>query len=140
MRSVPTRPSAKWKRRGCLPERIVITTEQAQRFAEDWIAAWNAHDLPRILTHYTADFAMTSPFIVQIADEPSGTLKGREAVGAYWSKALARMPDLRFELLGVFRSIDSVVIHYRNQAGRLGAESFSFDHEGLVHAAIAHYV
>lgn len=118
----------------------MISAEQAQHFAEDWIASWNAHDLPRILAHYTVDFSMTSPFIVQIADEPSGTLKGRETVSAYWAKALERMPDLRFELMGVYRSMNSVVIHYRNQAGRIGAESFQFDRDGLVHTAVAHYV
>lgn len=83
---------------------------------------------------------MISPFIVEIAGEASGTLKGHEAVGAYWAEALARMPELHFELLGVFRSMDSVVIHYRNHAGRLGAEIFQFDREGFVRSAIAHYV
>lgn len=117
----------------------VIGAEQAQGFAEDWIASWNAHDLPRILAHYTSDFSMTSPLIVEIAGEASGMLRGHAAVGAYWGKALARTPDLRFELIGVFRSMTSVVIHYRNQAGRLGAESFVFDGNGLVQSAVAHY-
>lgn len=26
--------------------------EQARRLAEEWYAAWNAHDLERILAHY----------------------------------------------------------------------------------------
>jgi hypothetical protein len=117
----------------------VIGEAQAQHFAEDWVASWNAHDLERILSHYTADFSMTSPLIVQIAGEASGTLKGHAAVGAYWRKALERIPDLRFELLGIFRSVDSVVLHYRNQAGRLSAESFRFNADGKVHTAVAHY-
>ena len=117
----------------------MIDEQRAQAFAQDWIASWNAHDLPRILAHYSADFRMTSPFIVQIANEPSCTLQGQEAVGAYWAKALERMPDLHFELLGVFRSINSLVIQYRNQAGRLSAEYFQFDGDGLVHTAVAHY-
>ena len=117
----------------------MISSEQARAFADDWIASWNAHDLERILAHYTPAFSMTSPFIVEVAGEASGTLHGREAVGAYWNKALARMPDLCFELIGVYRSMNSVVIHYRNQAGRVGAESFSFDANGLVHSAVAHY-
>lgn len=118
----------------------MISVERANHFAQDWIASWNAHDLPRILSHYAPDFSMTSPFIVEIAGEPSGTLRGHDAVGAYWARALQRMPDLRFELLGVFRSMQSVVIQYRNQAGRLAAESFQFNRDGLVHTAVAHYV
>ena len=67
----------------------------AEHFAADWIEAWNAHDLNRILSHYEDDFEMSSPVIVQMAGEPSGTLRGKAAVGAYWRKALA-LP--RFEI------------------------------------------
>ena len=77
---------------------MVITPEFAQRFADEWIAAWNAHDLERILAHYEDDFEMSSPVIVAIGGEPSGRLRGKAAVGAYWSAALKRMPDLHFEL------------------------------------------
>lgn len=117
-----------------------LDAERAHAFARDWVASWNAHDLPRILAHYTPDFLMTSPFIVSIAGEASGTLQGHRAVGDYWGQALQRMPDLRFELIQVFHSIGSIVIHYRNQAGRLGAEQFSFNAQGRVQAAVAHYV
>jgi len=59
-----------------------IDREFALRFAEEWIASWYAHDLGRILSHYTDDFEMSSPLIVQLMDEPSGTLKGKTAVRA----------------------------------------------------------
>ena len=72
----------------------------AEHFANEWIDSWNSHDLDRILSHYTDDFEMSSPLIVQITGESSGTLKGKQAVGDYWAKALARIPDLRFELAG----------------------------------------
>jgi hypothetical protein len=48
----------------------------ADKFAQEWIAAWNAHDVDRVLTHYTNDFEMTSPVITQVTGEPSGKLKG----------------------------------------------------------------
>ena len=28
----------------------------ARTFAEEWVAAWNAHDLERILAHYSDEF------------------------------------------------------------------------------------
>lgn len=118
----------------------VLDAAAAQVFAADWIAAWNAHDLPRILGHYAADFTMASPFIRVIAGEPSGVLKGHAAVGAYWSKALAQMPDLQFTLIGVYLGATGLVLHYRNQAGRLGAEAFEFDAQGQVCRAAAHYL
>jgi ketosteroid isomerase-like protein len=57
-------------------------------FATEWIDAWIRHDLDQILSHYTNDFEMSSPAIVRLVDEPTGVLKGKEAVGAYWAKAL----------------------------------------------------
>lgn len=38
------------------------------------------HDLARILSNYADDFEISSPVIVKIIGEPSGTPKGKEAV------------------------------------------------------------
>jgi hypothetical protein len=106
---------------------------------DEWIAAWNAHDLPRILAHYTDDFEMASPMIATIAGEPSGVLRGKAAVAAYWAKALERIPNLHFEKLGVFTGARSVAIHYRNQAGKQAIEVFELGPDGRVVRAAAHY-
>jgi ketosteroid isomerase-like protein len=34
---------------------MTITKEWAESFAVEWIEAWNGHDLPRVLSHYTDD-------------------------------------------------------------------------------------
>ncbi len=116
-----------------------ITQEFAERFAEEWIAAWNAHDLPRILSHYEDDFEMSSPIIIEIAGEPSGVLRGKKNVGAYWEKVLGLSPDLRFEKLGVFTGVRSLAIHLRNQKGRLSVEVFEIGATGRVTRAAAHH-
>lgn len=110
----------------------------AERFAADWIAAWNAHDLARILEHYADDFEMSSPVIVQVVGEPTGQLQGKAAVGAYWGKALQLMPDLHFELLTVLVGVGSIVLHYRSARG-LSAEVLHFGPDGKVVRAYAHY-
>jgi ketosteroid isomerase-like protein len=117
----------------------MISRTEALAFAQEWIAAWNAHDLPRILAHYAEDFSMSSPYIAEIAGVASGTLQGKTAVADYWRKALAKMPQLHFELIDVLLSSDSIVISYRNHAGRVAAEWFSFDAQGQVQRAAAHY-
>ena len=116
----------------------MLTREFAVRFAEEWVAAWNAHDLERILSHYTDDFEMSSPVIVEFMGEPSGTLKGKQAVRDYWSRALARFPDLHFELVDVYVGASSAVIHYRGPRGA-SAEVFWFNDAGKVYRAAAHY-
>jgi len=108
------------------------------RFARDWIAAWNSHDLERILEHYEDSFEMTSPFIAAIAGEPSGKLRGKAAVRAYWAKALQLVPNLHFELLTALEGVDSVTVYYRGHRG-LVAEVLHFGPGGKVRAAFAHY-
>ena len=111
----------------------------ANAFARDWIEAWNAHDLDRVLSHYTDDFEMCSPMISQLLGEHSGTLRGKSAVGAYWLRALQAVPDLKFELITVLVSVRSLVIYYKGARGRLSAEVFNFDSTGQIVKAVAHY-
>ncbi|MBC8138608.1 MAG: nuclear transport factor 2 family protein [Fibrella sp.] len=103
------------------------------------MAAWNAHDLGQILSHYADDFSMASPFIPGIVGEPSGRLQGKEAVGAYWETALGRYPDLRFVLHKVFCGADTVAVLYESVGGRTAIEHFRFDAAGLVCEASGQY-
>jgi ketosteroid isomerase-like protein len=116
-----------------------MTHAEALAFAREWVAAWNAHDLARILAHYADGFEMTSPYVVTIAGEPSGTLRGKEAVGAYWRSALERFPDLRFELTGVLVGVGSLAICYNGVRGIRACEMLTFDLSGKVARAVAHY-
>jgi len=116
-----------------------METAFAERFAADWIESWNAHDLGRVLSHYAEDFEMSSPVIIQIAGEPSGTLRGKAAVGAYWKKALDLIPDLRFELLSVLSGVGSITLCYKGARGRLAAEVFHFGADRKITQAFAHY-
>ncbi len=116
----------------------MITRDFAHRFADEWIQSWNAHDLAAILSHYSDDMEMSSPYIAQLTNESSGTLKGKSRVADYWSAALEIMPTLHFELLQVLIGVESVTITYHGVNG-LAAEVFFFDDQGLVHKACAHY-
>lgn len=111
----------------------------AEQFAKNWIEVWNSHDLDRILALYTDDFEFTSPKIPQIAGEPSGYLKGKSAVGAYWTKGLALLPNLKFDLITTFAGINSIVLHYRNERGLICAETFEFDANGLIYRSGANH-
>ena len=117
----------------------MMTREEAVRFDEGWAAAWNARDLDRILAHYSDDFEMTTPFLVRLMGEPSGTLRGKGQVGAYWRRALDRIPDLHFEVMDVFTGVGSVVIYYKAVLGLRACEVFFFDDQGKVSKAAAHY-
>ena len=83
-----------------------------------WIAAWNARDLERILQLYADDAEMTSDGIVRLGFAVQGSVRGKQNLRAYWSKALALLPNLHFELIGCFTSPNSVVVHYTNDRGQ----------------------
>jgi hypothetical protein len=100
----------------------------AEAFAREWVEAWNAHDLDRILAHYDEEFTMTSPLIEQRMGIADGTLRGKAAVRAYWAQGLAAAPLLRFELAGVFVGVQSMGIVYKSAAlGRTVVEYVEFD-------------
>lgn len=114
-------------------------------FAQEWIAAWNAHDLSRVLSHYAEDLEFESPFISRVLGQdasPPATLNrlvGKAAVAAYWQQALARYPDLCFELHQVLVGAHSLCLLYRSVQNLTASECFWFDEAGLVCRAAAHY-
>jgi ketosteroid isomerase-like protein len=118
---------------------VVIPINQAQKFGQEWVDSWNCHDLDRILLHYADDFEMTSPFIVTMMNEPTGTIKGKENVRAYWAKALERLPDLHFDLIEVLAGVDSITLSYHAVLGKRAVEVLFFDETGKIRRGIAHY-
>ena len=98
----------------------------------------NAHDLPRILDHYEDDFEMSSPMIIKAMNEPEGTLRGKDAIAIYWTRAMQRSPDLHFTIRDVLVGANSMTIFYDGVRG-LSAEVFHFADSGKVSKAFAHY-
>jgi hypothetical protein len=99
----------------------------ALQFAQEWIASWNAHDLDRILSHYTEDFEMSSPLIVERLGREDGVLRGKTAVAEYWRPSMSLEPPLRFELEDVLVGINQLTIYYRNVGRKVVAETLTFD-------------
>lgn len=117
----------------------MIDQQWAQAFAKDWIESWNVHDMDRILSHYTDDFEMSSPLIVERLGLPEGKLKGRKAVGDYWLPSLSIDPPLQFELLDVFVGIESMTLHYKNVDRRVVAETLFFNRSGKATRGMAQW-
>lgn len=111
----------------------------ADAFAREWIDAWNAHDLDRVLAHYADDVELTSPLAAQRIPESGGRTHGKAALRAYWEPALAASPDLHFELDAVLTAVDGCTILYRNHRGQQVAESLFWNDAGLVTRAAVAY-
>lgn len=105
----------------------MLNRDWAVEFAREWIDAWNAHDLERILAHYADDFVMSSPLIVERQGLPSGTIAGKRALAEYWKPSMSLDPPLVFELVDVLVGIRQLTIYYRNVGRRTVAETLTFD-------------
>lgn len=117
----------------------MIDKATAEAFADNWISSWNSHDLGRILEHYDEEFVFSSPFIIKVAGEPSGILKGKDSIRAYWAKALSANPGLHFQLKDILWGINSLVILYKRNDERIAAEWFELGTDGRVIRSCAHY-
>ncbi len=106
-------------------------------FAEEWVAAWNSHDLDRILSHYATGVVLLSPMAQRRLG--NGRVTGIDALRAYWSAALDAQPDLCFALQTVLVGHECLTILYRNHRGQTAAETFEFGADGKVVRSFACY-
>ena len=116
---------------------VPATMAEARAFAAAWVAAWNAHDLDRILLHYAEDVEFRSRKAARLAG--GGTVRGKDALRAYWAKALKTQPELRFELGTVFLGHEGLSFTYRNHRGVEATETFQFGSDGRVIRAAWQY-
>ena len=101
-------------------------------FGREWIAAWNSHDLERVLSLYAEHSEMTSDKIRAFGFDSSGTLSGKAKLRMYWGKALTLLPNLHFDLIDTYVSPNSVVVFYRNERGAKICEYLQLNAEGKI--------
>lgn len=116
-----------------------MTRDEAWSFAEHWVAAWNAHDLELILTHYEDTVELTSPVAARLLGNADGRVVGKANLRAYFQRGLEAYPELRFDLVDVLWGLNSVVLYYTNQAGSRSGEFMELSAGGKVARVVAHY-
>ena len=116
-----------------------MTEADAQRFAVEWIEAWNSRDLDRILNHYADEVEITSPFVETVLGPGKKSVKGKLALRAYWGPIMATYPDLHFVLHRAYAGVDSLVLHYQSIQGLMSAECMELDEDGKIRRVQAHY-
>ena len=117
----------------------LITQEHAVQFAREWVESWNSHDLDRIMGHYSGQIEFVSPFVVKLLNDRTGTVRGKEALRDYFSKGLAKYPDLTFHLRKVFPGVRSVTVYYESVNDLMAAEMMELDDQRLIARVLAHY-
>lgn len=143
--SVPTAPLCDSERSGWFHLDSSVTPvraraqmkkrEDAERFAEAWIAAWNRREVESVLDMYSDELFFTSPTALAVTGQ--ATIKGKAALRGYWQAALGRIERLHFTLDRIIwddESNELGIIYTRDVDGGLkqAVETFRFDASGLV--------
>lgn len=117
----------------------MIKDEAAAKFVTEWIDAFNAHDLEKILHHYDDAIEFYSPFIPLLKFNEEGLIRNKKELAIYFAAGLAAYPDLHFKLHNYFTGINTVVIYYTSVNGRLAAETFKLNDEGKAVEVFCNY-
>jgi len=116
-----------------------VTKDEAWSLGNDWVAAWNAHDLDLILAHYEESVELISPVAARLLGSVDGKVTGRAGLSAYFKRGLDAYPELHFQLKEVFVGLNSVVLLYSNQNGTQTAEYMELNAAGKVARVVANY-
>ena len=111
----------------------------AREFAQDWVDAWNSHDLARILTHYDDEVLLVSPVALKLLGGDS-TVRGKAALREYFIRGLKAFPDLRFDLIDALWGVETIVVYYINNVrGSKTAEVMLLNAAGKIRQVWANY-
>ncbi|HXN36691.1 MAG TPA: nuclear transport factor 2 family protein [Solirubrobacteraceae bacterium] len=116
-----------------------LTQAQARRLAQEWIEAWNSHDLDAIMALYAPDVVFQTPTIIDTLGIPDGCVRGGERLREHFARGLARLPDLRFDLDAVYTGVRAIAITYRWADGTPVCELHEYDEAGLIERVQALY-
>ena len=93
------------------PERLTaMATPDPKSYADQWVHAWNRHDVEAVLD--------------RVVPESGGVVRGKAALRDYWTTALRILPDLHFEVVGIYRG-STLVISRRQRCGARGPRHVS---------------
>jgi predicted ester cyclase len=111
----------------------------AREFAQDWVDAWNSHDLERILTHYDDEVLLVSPVALKLLSG-DGTVRGKAALREYFLRGIQAFPDLRFNLIDALWGVETIVVYYINNVrGTKTAEVMLMNPAGKIRRVWANY-
>ena len=116
-----------------------MTKDEAWKLANQWVVAWNAHDLDLIMAHYEDEVELTSPVAAKLLGKPEGRVVGKANLRAYFQRGLEAYPELQFRLEDVLWGLNSVVLYYANQKGTRTAEFMELSAVGKVARVVANY-
>ncbi|MDT5210939.1 MAG: hypothetical protein QOF67_3354 [Mycobacterium sp.] len=54
-----------------------MPTPDPTSYTDQWVQAWNAHDVEAVLDHFSDDVVFTSPVAARVVPESGGVVRGQ---------------------------------------------------------------
>lgn len=80
--------------------------------ANQWLKAFNKHDLEGLLALYDDDAEHFSPKLNILKPETKGLIKGKTAMRQWWEEAFNRLPGLAYRERSITASEERVFMGY----------------------------
>lgn len=121
-----------------------MTREISETFAVQWAEAWNRRAIEVVLEHFHEDVIFISPTALAVVGSP--VVRGKNALRAYWTAALARVTSLRFTVDYVLwdpvrRELAIIYTSHTDGKSKRVSENLTFNEFGeVVSAEVFHGV
>lgn len=114
---------------------MIMTREACEIFAALWAEAWNRRAIDVVLQHFHEDIIFISPTALAVVGSP--VVRGKDALHAYWTAALARVVSLRFTVDHVLWDStrrELAIVYTSDTDGKFKrvSENLTFDEYGKV--------
>jgi SnoaL-like domain len=104
-----------------------LSAADGERLAREWVDAWNSHDLEAIMSLYAPAVRFQTPTIIDTLGVPDGLVEGADRLREHFDRGLQRLPELHFELDGIYVGVRSLAITYRWADGTPVCELHEYD-------------
>jgi hypothetical protein len=89
-----------------------IQLDELPNIAQNWFAAFNEHDIEKLLLLYDDEASHYSPKLKVRHPETHGLIKGKTALRTWWQDAFLRLPTLKYELIRLTPYEDRIFMEY----------------------------
>lgn len=112
-----------------------MSRENGEAFAIRWAEAWNRGAVEEVLEHFHKDIVFISPTALTVVGSP--IVRGKDALRAYWTAALAHIGSLKFTVDHVLwdpARRELAIIYTSDIDGRSKrvSENLVFNEDGLI--------
>ena len=86
-----------------------------KNIAIQWFAAFNEHDLEKLLSLYDEQAEHYSPKLKVHQPNTNGLIKGKAQLRNWWKDAFDRLPNLHYEIIKLMSDDEQVFMEYLRQ-------------------------